>query len=244
MHREPSDDRLKFTPDFLDFFSDRHASSHAAFFIDRVKPGMTILDCGCGPGSITLDFAELVSPAKAVGIDIEAVQIDRAKAFRAARGLSNAEFLQADINALPFENDAFDLAFTHGVIEYFPDPVRAFGEIRRVLKEGGVLGARHGDWGGFLLSGADEFTREGMSLFVRLMEENGGDPYFGRNQIVCLRKAGFTRTVLSASYDCWTPTPEIARRAGRFMEIYFKSEEFVGPVLELIGGEHCMPSQM
>ena len=70
-------ERVRFGSEFLDFFSDRHASTHAAFFIDYVKPGMSILDCGCGPGSITLDLAQLVSPGKAIGIDIERTPIPR-----------------------------------------------------------------------------------------------------------------------------------------------------------------------
>ena len=225
-------ERVKFTSDFLDFFSDRHAATHATFFIDYVKSGMKMLDCGCGPGSITLDFAEIVAPEQAIGIDIEPAQIEKAKTLQEKRKVSNIEFQVGDINKLPFEDNTFDAVFTHGVIEYFRDPAHAFKEIHRVLKKSGVLGARHGDWGGFLLATRDEFTKKGFSIFIRFMEKNGGDPFFGRNQVSYLRKAGFQRIIPSASYDCWTPTLEIARRVGNFMEVYFKSEEFVKPILD------------
>lgn len=234
MTKYPADctKRVKFTSDFLDFFSDRNAETHAAFFINYVKSGMKILDCGCGPGSITLDFAEIVAPEQAIGIDLEPAHIEKARTLQEIRKVSNIEFRAGDINKLPFADKAFDAVFTHGVIEYFRDPVHAFKEIHRVLKKGGVLGARHGDWGGFLLATKDEFTKKGFSLFIRFMEKNGGDPFFGRNQVSYLRKAGFSRIIPSASYDCWTPTLETARRVGNFMEIYFKSEEFVKPILD------------
>lgn len=231
-HPADSTNRVKFTSDFLDFFSDRHAETHAAFFINYVKSGMKILDCGCGPGSITLDFAEIVAPEQAIGIDLEPAHIEKARTLQEIRKVSNIEFRAGDINKLQFADEAFDAVFTHGVIEYFRDPVHAFKEIHRVLKKGGVLGARHGDWGGFLLATKDEFTKKGFSLFIRFMEKNGGDPFFGRNQVSYLRKAGFSRIIPSASYDCWTLTLETARRVGNFMEIYFKSEEFVKPILD------------
>lgn len=227
---DPSE-RVRFGSEFLDFFSDRHASTHAAFFIDYVKSGMSILDCGCGPGSITLDLAQLVTPGKAIGIDIESAQIEKARMLQHARKIPNADFQVSDLNQLPFDDSTFDAVFAHGVVEYFRDPVHAFSEIRRVLKSGGVFGARHGDWGGFLLATKNPNTRKAFSLFIRLMKRNGGDPYFGRNQLASLRRAGFTRLISSASYDCWTPTPAIARKVGHFMKAYFESEEFVGPVL-------------
>ncbi len=223
-------ERVKFGSDFLDFFSDRHASTHAAFFTDHVKSGMRILDCGCGPGSITIDLARLVSPGQAIGIDIEPSHIDRARTLKQARNVGNVEFLVGDLNKLPFEDGTFDAVFAHGVIEYFRDPVHAFREVRRVMKSGGVFGARHGDWGGFLLTAKNAYAKKAFSLFIRLMKKNGGDPYFGRKQVSYLRKAGFSRVISSASYDCWTPTPETARKVGSLMQAYFNSDEFVGPV--------------
>ncbi len=226
------DERVEWGSDFLDFFSDRHASTHAAFFTSHLKPGMRILDCGCGPGSITLDLAELVSPGQVVGLDIGTTQIEKARKLQNARNVVNVEFRLGDLNQLSFDDDTFDAVFSHGVIEYSRDPVHSFAEIRRVLKSNGVFGGRHGDWGGFLLATDNSYTRKAFALFVRLMRLNGGDPYFGRRQPSYLRKAGFSRMVCSASYDCWTPNPETARRVGRLMKAYFLSEEFVNPALQ------------
>jgi ubiquinone/menaquinone biosynthesis C-methylase UbiE len=225
-------ERVRFGSDLLDFFSNRHASTHAAFFTDYLESGMSILDCGCGPGSITIDLAQLVSPGQAFGIDIESSHIERAKVLQQAKKVSNVEFRVADLNQLPFKDNTFDAAFAHGVVEYFRDPVHAFREIRRVMKSGGVFGARHGDWGGFLLATSNRNTRKAMSIFIQLMRRNGGKPRFGRRQSSYLRKAGFSRIVCSASYDCWTPTRETAGEVGRLMKAYVQSDEFVLPAFK------------
>ena len=95
-HSADSTKRVKFTSDFLDFFSDRHAETHAAFFINYVKSGMKILDCGCGPGSITLDFAEIVAPEQAIGIDLEPAHIEKARTLQEIMKVSNIEFRAGD----------------------------------------------------------------------------------------------------------------------------------------------------
>ncbi|MBA7692096.1 2-methoxy-6-polyprenyl-1,4-benzoquinol methylase [subsurface metagenome] len=142
-----------------------------------------------------MDFAELVAPEQVIGIDIETAQIEKAKMLKEARKLTNVKFQVDDLNDLPFNDNTFEAIFTHGVIEYFQDPVHAFREIRRVLKKGGVFGTRHGDWGGFLLATKNAYTKKAFSLFVQLMQRNGGDPFFGRNQVSYLRQSGFTRII-------------------------------------------------
>src|SRR3990172_3910305 len=47
----------------------RTAAANAAFFLPRLQPGMRLLDCGCGPGSITAGLAEAVAPRGGGGID-------------------------------------------------------------------------------------------------------------------------------------------------------------------------------
>ena len=225
-------ERVSFSSDILEFLSHRRASTHAAFFIGYLKPGMTLLDAGCGPGSITVDLAKIVAPGRVIGIDIDPKHIELAQKKIAEAKVPNVVCQVGDINALDFSDESFDAAFSHGVIEYLSDPVHVFKELYRVLKKGGVLGVRHADWGGFLLAARSDYVRKGFSLFTQMMEENGGDPYFGRKQASYTRKAGFTNMTVSASYDCWTSTPENARRNLDFMAGYCQSPEFRDPVVE------------
>ncbi len=61
-----------------DYMNNRSSNVEAGFFVPHIRSGMKLLDCGCGPGSITLGLAELVSPGEVTGIDMAAGQIERA----------------------------------------------------------------------------------------------------------------------------------------------------------------------
>ena len=201
----------------IDFFHRRHAASHAAFFLPWLRTGMTLLDCGCGPGTITLDFAAVVAPAGVMGVDVEPDQLRSTQAQAAAREKSNLRFAAADLYNLPFADNTFDAVFLHGVLEHLRDPVAAVVEARRVLRNGGLAGARHADFGGFLLDPAEPPLDRFAPLFEGLMIHNGGDPCAGRHQVRWLQEAGLEVVAVSASYDCWTPTPEETRRNANFL---------------------------
>ena len=215
-----------------DFFRHRRAASHATFFLPYVRPGMILLDCGCGPGTITLDFAEIVAPAEAIGVDIESGQLRFAQARAADGEKSNVRFAVSDLYALPFSDDTFDAVFLHGVLEHMQSPVAALREVRRVLKHGGVVGARHADFGGFLLEPAEAPLDRFAPIFEGLMTHNGGDPMAGRHQLRWLREAGFRKPVVSASYDCWTSTPEEAQRNACFLSKLVGASAFASQLIE------------
>ncbi|MBI1914208.1 MAG: methyltransferase domain-containing protein [Planctomycetes bacterium] len=200
-----------------DFFRARRAATHAAFFLPHLRAGMRLLDGGCGPGTISIDLAAVVSPAEVVGIDLEPSQVDLARAQVAERGASNVRFEVADLYALPFPDESFDAVFLHGVLEHMGEPVRGLREVHRVLKRGGVLGARHADFGAFLLEPAPAPLDRFAGLFQLLMVCNGADPKAGRHQLRWLRESGFTRIEAAASFDCWTRTPAEAHQNARFL---------------------------
>src|SRR5216684_404008 len=68
-----------------EWMSQRRAGEAADFFLPHLRPGMRVLDCGCGPGSITVDLATAVAPGEVIGIDIEQSQLDTARALAAER---------------------------------------------------------------------------------------------------------------------------------------------------------------
>jgi ubiquinone/menaquinone biosynthesis C-methylase UbiE len=129
----------------------RTAQSHAAFFLPYLKPGMNVLDCGCGPGTITAGFAELVAPGEAVGTEIEASHVAIARENAAQHNIRNVRFETADIYELPFADASFDAVFISAVLGNLREPIRGLREAFRVLKPGGVIGAKEFDHGGDLL---------------------------------------------------------------------------------------------
>jgi ubiquinone/menaquinone biosynthesis C-methylase UbiE len=130
-----------------DFMALRSVRSHGQFFIPHLKSGVSVLDCGCGPGSITLGIAELAAPGKVVGVDFGADQIAGAQSNAAKRGIANVNFLAADSYSLPLEESSFDRVFSHALMEHLADPLRVVKELYRVLKPDGVIGVCSPDWG-------------------------------------------------------------------------------------------------
>ena len=98
-----------------------------------------LLDIGCGTGMSTRDAARLASSGSALGVDLSAAMLDRAREFAALEGLTNVEFLQADAQVHPFAPGAFDVAISSFGAMFFADPVVAFANVARALRVGGRL---------------------------------------------------------------------------------------------------------
>jgi SAM-dependent methyltransferase len=96
--------------------------------------GRSVLEVGCGAGVDLARFAK--GGAEVTGADLAASAIDLARANFAQQGL-NGRFEVADGERLPFPDNAFDLVFAHGVVQYTANPRRLVEECRRVLKPGG-----------------------------------------------------------------------------------------------------------
>lgn len=196
--------------DVRNFYAGRQAAHVGSFLLDLVKPGMSVLDCGCGPGTITLDLAEAVAPGKATGIDIEAAMIEQAKGIATERGIGNAVFQVDDITNLSFADDTFDVVFSSAVLEHLPDPVVALREVRRVLKPGGTAAIISTDWGDPLISPESADISRFFQIFEAGFNRYGGSLNRGRHLRLMMREAGFNVTEFEASYGNGT-TPEMAR---------------------------------
>jgi SAM-dependent methyltransferase len=186
-----------------DFMAKRTLESHGSFFLPYLQPGLSVLDCGCGPGSITLGIAARAAPAEVVGVDFGASQIERAAASATGAGVANLRFETADCYALPFADASFDRAFSHALMEHLRDPVRALRELNRVLKPGGIIGVCSPDWGGFMLSPPSSELARAVEAYMKLQSENGGDVRVGRKLGVHLEAAGFAAVRMSARYECY-----------------------------------------
>src|SRR5437870_3093703 len=88
--------------EFETAIAQRTAADQAEFFLPYLHSGMRLLDCGSGPGSITLDLAETVAPGEVVGIDLQPWQVELARALAIERGVGNVRFEVGDIYHLPF----------------------------------------------------------------------------------------------------------------------------------------------
>lgn len=190
-------------PNVVEFMSKRSFDSHGRFFAAYLTAGVSVLDCGCGPGSITVGIAERISPGTVVGVDRSASQIARASDIAASGSIANITFQTADCYSLPFAGNSFDRVFSHALIEHLSDPVLALTEFHRVLKPGGVIGACSPDWDGFILSPPSHELSRAIAAYTTLQNRNGGDTQAGRKLAVHLAAAGFDVMQMSARYECY-----------------------------------------
>jgi SAM-dependent methyltransferase len=110
------------------------------FSLGRLAPGEDVLDIGCGAGTDTLVAAQMVAPAGQVtGIDLTPEMLSRARRAAVEMGATNVDFVEGDVEQLPFAAASFDVAISNGVIDLIPDKDAVFSEILRVLRSGGRL---------------------------------------------------------------------------------------------------------
>jgi ubiquinone/menaquinone biosynthesis C-methylase UbiE len=207
----------------------RDAAHEATFFLPYLRPGISLLDCGCGPGSITLGLAERVAPGKVIGIDVEPQQIDAARSLAAQRGVTNVDFQVANVYELPFPDASFDAVFAHSLLEHLREPTKALREMRRVLKPGGIAGTRDVDFASAIFAPRTPLVDEFYNLFLRFRRYYGFDPTFARSQRQALLAAGFERTAGSASV-VFHGTPESLRWRLRFWDELISRSEFIDAI--------------
>lgn len=179
----------------------RSAERQAAFFLPHLKPGMTLLDCGCGPGTISMGLAERDPTIKVTGIDLSEDQVKRATASSAQQGISNVRFEVGSVYELPFPDDSFDGVFNNALFEHLADPADALRDIRRVLKIGGVLGIRAAAHNLDLVHPPDPKLTKLFDVYTKVLAKNGGNPGVGARLGAMMRKARFSEVSMTASHD-------------------------------------------
>jgi ubiquinone/menaquinone biosynthesis C-methylase UbiE len=106
------------------------------------KAGECVLDVACGTGLVSLRLAASVGVRGAVvGTDISERMVEAGRRAAQEHGFDHLRFEHADAEAQPFSDAAFDAAACALGLMYVPDPRRALGEMRRVLKPGGRMAA-------------------------------------------------------------------------------------------------------
>jgi ubiquinone/menaquinone biosynthesis C-methylase UbiE len=184
----------------------RTAENSAAFLLPHLRPGMSLLDIGCGPGNITADLAERVGDGPVVGLDLPPDVIATAAADHVRPNLT---FRVGDVYALDIADDTFDVAYAHQVLQHLSDPVAALREMRRVVKPGGVVAVRDSDYGAFVWSPADPVLTRWLELYHQLTIRNRAEADAGRYLHTWVRAAGFDDFQLS--HSAWTFQSEADR---------------------------------
>ncbi|HZS15320.1 MAG TPA: methyltransferase domain-containing protein [Candidatus Dormibacteraeota bacterium] len=180
----------------------RTAANSCAYLLPRLQAGMDLLDAGCGPGTITLDLARIVAPGRVLGVDASADIVAQADALRESSGAGNVEFRCGDVYGLDVDDASFDAVHAHQLLQHLTDPVAALREMRRVLRDGGVLGVRDGDYAAFAWAPRDPLLDRWLELYHAVTRRNGSEADAGRYLLGWVQAAGFRDAVASSS--TWT----------------------------------------
>ena len=215
----------------------RTAATSAAYLLPHLTPGTTVLDVGCGPGTITLDLAEVVAPGQVVGVENVEAPLVAARQEAERRGDTTTRFELADVMALPYDDDSFDVVHAHQVLQHLTDPVGALREMSRVCEPGGWVAARDADYAAMAwhpqVPGLDLWR----DTYRAVARANGAEPDAGRLLRRWAQEAGLGDVRIGSS--TWTyADSESASWWGNSQAERYAAPVFAGQAGELgVGSE-------
>lgn len=229
MSRDESASQSTYTmgygPEFRKMLERRNAADCAAHLLPHLGPGMSLLDLGCGPGTISVGLADAVAPGTLLGLDMEETQVEMANAAARAGGHDNASFQTGDATALPFDDDSFDVVHCHALLNHAPNTQAVLAEVKRVLKPGGLFAAREAFCDSCFIEPAHDLGgivgETVWATFVRLLGANGGHPQMGRELKAAFVDAGFVDVRASASFETYDTPDDLAFLHGLIVGWFF-----------------------
>ena len=180
----------------------RTVENSAAYLVPHLEPGTSVLDVGCGPGTITVDLAARVAPGEVVGVDTSEAVLEQARAAAAEAGAA-VTFRTGDATALPFPDASFDVVHAHQVLQHLSDPVAALREMRRVTRPGGVVAVRDADYAAMTWYPPSAGLDEWLALYHEVTAANAAEADAGRRLLSWALAAGFPAEQLVPSAGVW-----------------------------------------
>jgi len=156
-----------------------------------IRAGMRVLDIGCGAGDVSFLVSALVgSEGSVTGVDVDSDAIGVAEQRRAAQGITNISFRQADARS-PDSGPVFDAAVGRFVLMFLPDPTEALRLFAKRVRRGGILAFCE-------QAGSVTATPAGqqpalaalLALFTSTFQRSGARPDIGAELYSRMRDAG------------------------------------------------------
>lgn len=205
---------------------ERARKSPVQFFAPlNLRGGLNVLDIGCGTGDFLRLMASIVSPGKAVGLDLSETMIAEATR-RSTEELANLSFRVGSALELSFQAGTFDRVTATQLLLHVPDPWKALAEMKRVLAPSGMLCVTEIDWGTVVVQSSDnELGRRFSDLACRelrngliIRELPGQLREFGFNHVLVMPEVEVAQN-LDAFYK-WFVEPSLKhfKRIGAFSE--------------------------
>lgn len=160
--------------------------------VDTSYPaGSLVLEAGCGVGAQTITLARRSPGARFISIDRSPESLAAARRLIDGAGLTNVEFQQGDLFALPCPEASFDHVFVCFVLEHLSQPVDALLALKKLLKPGGTMTVIEGDHDSAYFHPDSAAAREAIDCLVKLQAQAGGNSLIGRQLYPLLIASGF-----------------------------------------------------
>ena len=219
-----------------------------------IKPGMRVLDVGCGPGYASFDLAQLVGPeGEVVAVDQSELFLKTLKAGAQARGLDNIRTIHSELGSFAWPEGEFDAVWTRWVLCFLPDPKSALAGIVRALKPGGVFVAQeYVDYRSFRLEPVEPV----FDRFVDAVEKSWlhfeGDPNIARRFPAWFAEFGLEIDEMTPVIHAARPSDAIFRwpiswleeAPGRLVELGFLSSEDADAFLAFVKKRAADPTTL
>jgi ubiquinone/menaquinone biosynthesis C-methylase UbiE len=184
----------------------RTVGNSAAYLRPHLRPGQRLLDVGCGPGTITHEFASIVgATGRVIGIDSapEVVEDARHAITEHVAASAPTEFRVGDAEALDFPDNDFDVVHAHQVLQHLGDPVAALREMARVVRPGGIIAVRDADYDAMTWYPEPAGMDQWLATYQAVARRNGAEPNAGRRLRAWAHEAGLTDITSTASVWCF-----------------------------------------
>ncbi len=203
-------------PSVLRSHASRTVANSAAYLLPHLRPGLSVLDVGCGPGTLTADLARHVAPGHVLGIEPTAGPLADARANGA--GVEGVEFAVGDVYALDAADGTYDLVHAHQVLQHLGDPVAALREMLRVCRPDGVVAARDADYAAMFWYPADPRLDRWLEVYRAVAHANGAEPDAARRLQAWARAAGAGSVTTTASVWSYASADERAWWGGMWAD--------------------------
>ncbi|MDC0745485.1 methyltransferase domain-containing protein [Polyangium mundeleinium] len=181
-----------------------------------VRPGARVIDLGCGPrGALEQLSARVGSAGTVVGLERSRGTVEMARAFVAARGLSNVELMEADARATGLPPGTFDLVHARLLLVNVPRPEEVVREMMALARPGGRVASHEADYTSHRCDPPCEAWDRLFQLYEAHARDCGVDLFVGRRTHRLFREAGLTDIQvrpLAHVYPCGHPRRDIFAR--------------------------------
>lgn len=168
----------------------------------RYPPGSLVLEAGCGTGAQTVHLARNNPGIRVVAVERSPQSLAIARQRLLTEGISNVEFVEADLMQTDFGLQSFDHVFVCFVLEHVAQPEALLERLCVFTKSGGSICAIEGDHGSAFYHPDSTAARRVIDCLVELQRRSGGDANIGRRLYPLFEAVGLTEVEVSPRFVC------------------------------------------